>query len=306
MARYNTILPSGTYSTTTTIGTPLQGTFTVFTGTAPYTVIVPSATLNNGVSQVFYNNSSGSVTLSTNAIGTINTGGTNTSTAVMTQGSTLTMFSDGTNWIVVSNGGGGVVATTLTASSTVTLSPANTSVTISPTGTGTVLIQPASTLTIGTAGVSNPHVGNFVANTSNQTVTLSPAGTGGVTISPSGSATVVMNPTTTGAIDNVTIGSTTAVNVRGTTITATTQFSGPGTGLTGTAASLAVAWGNITGKPNSGTFFYATSGVVGGTYIYSNCGNRNSGLAAIYTYAQTGNNVGVQQASYNFNCNCNC
>lgn len=52
------------------------------------------------------------------------------------------------------------------------------------------------------------------------------------------------------------IGATTPAAITGTTITATSAFSGPGTGLTGTAASLtagaanAVAWANVTGKPN--------------------------------------------------------
>ena len=87
--------------------------------------------------------------------------------------------------------------TTLTTTSTVTLSP-TANVTISP--TGLVTVSPTSTLTLGTAGQTTTFLGQLSAISTNQTVTLSPLGSGTVTI----------NPSTTGAINNVTIGATTA------------------------------------------------------------------------------------------------
>jgi len=83
------------------------------------------------------------------------------------------------------------------------------SATLSP--TGTVTISPTGTLILGTTAVTNSLVGNISAITANQTITLSPTGTG----------TITVNPTATGAIDNVTIGATTATTGRFTSATAT-------------------------------------------------------------------------------------
>lgn len=100
--------------------------------------------------------------------------------------------------------------TTLTTTGAVTLNP-TANVAISP--TGLVTISPSSTLTLGTVGQSTALLGQLSAVSNNQTVTLSPTGTGTVTI----------NPSATGAIDNVTIGSTTAVAGRFTNVTITTE-----------------------------------------------------------------------------------
>jgi hypothetical protein len=98
---------------------------------------------------------------------------------------------------------------TLSVTSAATLSPTG-NVTVSPTGLAT--ISPTSTLTLGTVGVTNSLIGNISAITANQTITISPTGTG----------TVTVNPTTTGAIDNVAIGTTTASTGRFTSASATT------------------------------------------------------------------------------------
>jgi hypothetical protein len=82
-------------------------------------------------------------------------------------------------------------------------------VTINPTGTAT--ISPVGTLTAGTAGVATLLTGNISATTANQTITLSPTGTG----------TITVNPSTTGAIDNVAVGTTTASTGRFTSASAT-------------------------------------------------------------------------------------
>lgn len=92
----------------------------------------------------------------------------------------------------------------------VTINGSNVNTTISPTGSGTVSIQPAGILTLGTAGVTTTVTGNVSAITSNQTITLSPTGTGTVTI----------NPATAGTINNMSIGATTRASGNFTTLDA--------------------------------------------------------------------------------------
>jgi hypothetical protein len=65
---------------------------------------------------------------------------------------------------------------------------------------GSVTIAPLGILSIGTAGQSNNMAGNITAITTDQLINFSPLGTGTITI----------NPETTGTLDNVTIGNTTA------------------------------------------------------------------------------------------------
>jgi hypothetical protein len=231
MARYNTVNPIGTVTGTTTITAPGSGEVTTFTGSAPYTVTLPSPVLYLGLTQTLYNSTSGSITLSTpsgNFIGPTVSG----STMVMPTGSVAVLASNGTNYILADFFGGA-----LSAGGTVTLSPVGTTVTISPSGSGANLtmspagtgaLTPAGALTLGTAGQTETHRGNIVATTSNQTVTLSPAGTGTVTISPAGALTI--NPTTASTINNTSIGATTASTGRFTTIVGTTNTAGSSSG----------------------------------------------------------------------------
>lgn len=141
MARYNTSAISATVGNATTITSPGAGLFTEFTGTAPYTVVIPDATLYQGTTQTFYNATSGVITLQTPTAGQYFKGpgqtGTSNQYNLASQGTTI-LASDGTFYAVVLGSGGPVAATTLSASSTVTLSPSGASVTISPTGGLTV------------------------------------------------------------------------------------------------------------------------------------------------------------------------
>jgi hypothetical protein len=100
--------------------------------------------------------------------------------------------------------------TTLTTTGAVTLNSTG-NVTISPTGLAT--ISPTSILTLGTASQTTTFLGQLSAIANNQTVTFSPTGTGTVTISPA----------TTGNINNVEIGGTTAAAGRFTNATITTS-----------------------------------------------------------------------------------
>lgn len=72
--------------------------------------------------------------------------------------------------------------------------------------------------------------GPLVATTlsANSTVTLNPS-SANVTISPTGSGQVIIAPATTGTIDNVTIGGTTAANATINTLTLNTSMTGNGT-----------------------------------------------------------------------------
>lgn len=174
MARYNTSLPVATYSTTATIGSPTQGSNLVeFTGTS-YTVTLYGPAAFPGAVQTFYNAASGTVTLSIPTGNFVIPNGTTATTYVMASSSSVTMYSDGTNFIVENTANGPVTASTFSASSTVTLSPANANVTLSPTGTGTVTMAPATAGTLNNVsiGQSTAAAGTFTALTATGTTTL--------------------------------------------------------------------------------------------------------------------------------------
>lgn len=102
MGRYNSIAPVGTQSGAGTIVTPDQGLFTELTGSAPYTVNLSSPNVSAGQPQIFYNNTSGLVTLLTPS-GTINGPAANTAASYITYPkSVTTLTSNGTNYIVTS------------------------------------------------------------------------------------------------------------------------------------------------------------------------------------------------------------
>lgn len=135
--------------------------------------------------------------------------------------------------------------TTLTATTSVSLNPTNGNVTISP--IGTVTINPAITGSIDNVAIganvpangtftSLTITGNFTCNGDNSTISLSPTGAGLVTI----------NPTLTGSINNMTIGSVTPAVGTFTTVSLTAQPAGANSPITiGYAATLAAAYGMI-------------------------------------------------------------
>ena len=190
MARYNSLSTTTTISAGGTISSPLQGsTLITFTGTAPYTVNLPSPALFPGYQYQFYNTAGGAVTLSTPSgafTGSLG-GGT---TVVIPNTGVITVVSDGTNYTGWFDANGPVAASTLSASSTVTLSPAAL-VTISP--TGGLTISPTSTA--GT--INNTSIGQTTAASGSFTA-LSATGT-----STLAAITEVLN-TKTGATGTVT------------------------------------------------------------------------------------------------------
>ena len=86
MARFNTQSITTNVTAPATIASPQS--FTEFTGTAPYTVTLPSPTLFPGVNQTFYNSTSGQVTLSVSGATFSGTGGTGGMGYIMTGGYT--------------------------------------------------------------------------------------------------------------------------------------------------------------------------------------------------------------------------
>jgi hypothetical protein len=160
MARYNTIASANTVTASGTVAVPAQGLFTQFTGTAPYTVTIPNPTIYFGETQTFYNATSGVITITTPSGIFKGPSSSGTSSQTIPTLTTITLASDGTNYVIINENGGVLVATTINASAAVTLSPANANVVISPSGTGVVTISPATTGTM-----DNVNVGATTAGT---------------------------------------------------------------------------------------------------------------------------------------------
>lgn len=119
MARYNTSLTTSSIAATGTVSTPAAGILTKFTGTT-YAVTIPDPTIFKGVTQSFYNAASGSITLTSPSGTFTGPGGSAASTQVLVTNSSLTLGSDGTNYVIISEEGGPLVGTTGTFSDTLT------------------------------------------------------------------------------------------------------------------------------------------------------------------------------------------
>lgn len=183
MARYNTITPIASTSGTATIPAPGAGLLTTFTGSAPYTVTLPSPVLYTGITQSFFNNTGGVVTLTSPSGNIIGPGFSAATSQSVPNQSTYTVVSDGTNYVIVNNEGGPQLSSTGTFTSTLTLqgalagSPANANITLSPTGTGTVTIAPATAGSINNVAIGGTTraAGNFTTLDANGAVTLGDA-----------------------------------------------------------------------------------------------------------------------------------
>ena len=159
MARYNPVSKIVTISGATTLTYVLNGGTFLLTGSAGYTVGLVNPTLYAGTTQTFYNNTSGNVTLSTGTGTIIGLGFTTASTQIIPAGTTYTLTSDGSNYLITNNQGGPVYGTTGTFSGAVTASPSNASITMCPSGTGTITLNPGTTgaianMTIGATGTA--------------------------------------------------------------------------------------------------------------------------------------------------------
>jgi hypothetical protein len=260
MARYNTTILTNSQTQVTagsTVATPNTGGFIAISSGGSGNIVVPDPTLYSGIVQTYFNNSGTSITLSTPSGVFRGPGSSGSSTQVMTVGTTLTLASTGTDYVLASDKSGGALsATSISASSTVTLSPANANVAISPTGTGTVTISPAGTL------IMNPTTASSIDNTaigattssSGRFTTLSASST----VSGTGFSTYLASPPA--------IGGTAAAAITGTTITANTGLAGPHNGTVGATTPASGAFTTL--SSNSTTAF--TVGSSGSDYQTGN------------------------------------
>jgi hypothetical protein len=230
MARFNTALTSASISGTATIGSPGAGAFTNLTGTAPYTVTVPNPTLFPGVNQVFYNATSGTITLTTPSGNFNGTGGNGTASMSIFAGNVVSITSDGTHYIVISEDGSALTATTGSFSGNVTMNGSGATVSITP-STLTVTPSGASTIDNVAIGSTTSAAGAFTSLAANAAVTF----TANTASSSTGTGTLVV----TGGIGAS--GQVTATAVSATNITGTLQTAAqPNITSVGTLTSLGV------------------------------------------------------------------
>jgi len=114
MARYNTVITSATAAAAADFTAPLAGAFTKLTGSS-YTVTIGDPVLFSGQNQTFYNAASGTVTLNFSTTGSgnfVGPGGSGTKNQTLSTGTTITLYSDGTNWVTLGAGAGGPLIAT--------------------------------------------------------------------------------------------------------------------------------------------------------------------------------------------------
>ena len=289
MARFNTALTSSIISGTATIGTPYSGAFTEFTGTAPYTVTLPSPTLFPGVNQTFYHATSGQVTLSVSGATFNGTGGTGSATFVLNAGNVVSIFSDGTNYIVISEDGSPLTATTGSFSGNVTINGGSATLSATP---QTITLNPTSTSTIDNINIGGTTRGSGAFNTltANQAVTF----TAGTASSTTGTGTLVVTGGL-GVSGNINSGGTvTGTNLAGTITTAsqpniTSVGNLATTGLTVNTTAIVTSGTNNVGintaspKTNGATFGTLTlNGSNGGAIQFT---TNDTNIAQIYNDA---------------------
>jgi hypothetical protein len=166
MARYNTINQTFTASGATSINSPNVGLVTSFTGAAPYTVTLPNPALYLGTLQTFYNATSGTITVSTSN-GIIKGPGAGAQTFGVVAGSTITLASDGTDYILVDNLGGALHGVSANISGQAVISDSTASTT---TGTGALVVSGGA----GIGGAVNVGgAGAFVGLSSSSGLTVS-------------------------------------------------------------------------------------------------------------------------------------
>ena len=174
MARFNTGPRTLVISGTTTLTYAFTGGIVTLSGAGTYTVNVASPVSFPGTTQVFYNSTAAAVTLATPSGQIRGPGFTNGAFQSIQSGASMTLVSDGTNYIIVNTEGNVVVGTDATFTGTLT-APTQQGSTASA---GTATIRGTSHATKNAASISMP---DNVTSTSTTTGTL--VVTGGVGIS---------------------------------------------------------------------------------------------------------------------------
>lgn len=118
MARFNTGARTLVISGTTTLSYAFTGGIVTLSGAGTYTVTVASPVSFPGTTQLFYNGSSAAITLAT-PVGQIRGPGfTNGAFQTIEAGASMTLVSDGSNYIISNTEGNIVVGTSATFSGT--------------------------------------------------------------------------------------------------------------------------------------------------------------------------------------------
>jgi len=232
MARFNTQPITGSVTAGGTLAALTQNAFIQLTGTAPYTLILPSPVLYPGFNQTFYNATSGTVTLTTPANVFTGAGGSGTATVTVPTTSTINLVSDGVNYVVVGEDGTSLTATTGLFSGNVTINGAGATLSVTP---QTVTINPGGSSTIDNINIGATTRGSGAFNTlaANAAVTF----TAGTASSTTGSGSLVVSGGI-GVSGNINSGGTVAA----------VALSGPLTGTIQTAAQPNItSVGTLTG-----------------------------------------------------------
>lgn len=279
MARFNTQPITGSVTAGSTLAGLTQNAFIELTGTAPYTVTLPSPVLYPGYNQTFYNATSGTITLTTPANVFTGAGGSGTANVTVPTTSTINIVSDGVNYVVVGEDGTSLTATTGAFSGNVTINGASATLSVTP---QTVTINPGGTSTIDNVNIGATTRGSGAFNTlaANAAVTF----TAGTASSTTGTGSLVV----TGGIG-------VSGNIwSGATINASSVVA---TGLTGTLQTAAQA--NIT---SVGTLTsLGVSGQINSAYVrlpITREGNGNLGTYQGYILLAKAYVSGLQAASY--------
>jgi len=245
MARYNSVIPTATAASATSITSPSSGSLVTFTGTT-YSVSIGDPIYYAGLSQIFYNSASGIITLTFSSLGAgvfVGPGASGTTSQTVTPGATVTLYSDGTNWVVLGASGGPISGSTGTFSGNVTLTGAtptlnfnNTAPTIATNNSGStasVFDSNATTVNAFGAGTSvTIGATTGTLNLRNTTITAANA----TTLNLNGtSPSIATSSTGTGSVFNTNIGtgnlfgSATTVNLGAGASTITIGASSSGT-----------------------------------------------------------------------------
>jgi hypothetical protein len=158
MARYNTVAAVSVQNGATTFSSPTQGLFTTLTGTTPFTVTLTQPSQASGVTQGFYNNAGGPVTLAVPTPGSQRILGPAANTAttfIMQNQSVVFLTSDGTNYVLTGAVTGGFVNVDVTGTYTAAASQLLWVNTTSTALTVTLPVAPARGDTIRIIDVAN-------------------------------------------------------------------------------------------------------------------------------------------------------
>jgi hypothetical protein len=253
---------------------------------ARYNTIVNS-TITTAASATIPSPSSGTFTEFTSSTTAATIG-----SAVSYPGQTQTFYNATGVTVTITSGGGNFIGPG--GSSSTTFSMANgTVLVVNSDGTNWVVAGPG----LGPHAVTTLDAsGTVTLNPASTTVTISPTGgASGVTISPTGSAGVVINPTSAGTINNMSLGQSTrgAANVTSLDVNSTANFSNTTTlqQVTEVLNTKTGATGTVTHDWSTGDLWYHSSIASNFTANFTNMpttANRTFGITLILNQGGTG------------------